>query len=232
MINKPLCCIVDDEESSLASLKDLIEDIDLIEIEHSFLDPDKFLMKIDSLKSKIIFLDIEMPIYGIDVASKLNDKLVIFVSGHTDKAFETYNVNAIDFVPKPIRGNRLKEAINKVLKLVSSTSICLRTEDAKKEEVVISEIAFISTCDDPRDKLIHLSKGKKVKAKNITVDSLLELLPNYFLKVNPSEIININTVHKRINSDTVEIETEGGTFSFILGDKARNKFFKLKPNLA
>jgi DNA-binding LytR/AlgR family response regulator len=232
MINKPLCCIVDDEESSLASLKDLIEEIDLIEIEYSFLDPDKFLMKIDSLKSEIIFLDIEMPIYGIDVASKLKDKLVVFVSGHTEKAFETYNVNAIDFVPKPIRGNRLKDAIEKVLKKVMASSISLRTENANKEEIIISEIAFISTCEDPRDKYIQLSKGKKIKAKNITINNILKQLPNYFLKVNPSEIINVNAVHKRLNSDTVEIETEGGTFTFVLGDKARIEFFKLKPNLA
>jgi len=232
MINKPLCCIVDDEETSLAALKEFIVEIDLLKIEKPFSDPDKFLMRIDSLKSEIIFLDIEMPIYGIEVASKLKDKLIIFVSGHTDKAFETYNVNAIDFVPKPIRGNRLKDAIEKALKLVSSTSIYLRTGDAKKEEIVISEIAFISTCEEPRDKYIQLSNGKKIKAKNITVDSLLEQLPNYFLKVNPSEIINIKVVRKRIDSDTVEIETEGGTFNFTLGDKAKKEFFKLKPNLA
>jgi DNA-binding LytR/AlgR family response regulator len=232
MINKPLCCIVDDEESSLAALRDFIEEIDLLVIEKSFSDPDKFLMKIDSLKSEIIFLDIEMPIYGIDVANKLKNKLVIFVSGHTEKAIETYNVNAIDFVPKPIRGIRLKDAIEKVLKKVVATSISLRTDNANKEEIIISEIAFISTCDDPRDKHIQLSNGKKIKAKNITVNNILKLLPNYFLKVNPGEIININAVHKRLNSDTIEIETEGGTFTFVLGDKARKEFFKLKPNLA
>lgn len=237
MINKPLCCIIDDEESSLASLKDIIEEIDLLEVEQSFLDPDKFLIKVDKLQSKIIFLDMEMPITGLEVANKLKNKLIIFVSGHTDKAYQTYDVDAIDFVPKPIRASRVKIAIEKALKLVSTTTISLSTENASKEEILVSEIAFISTCkkeksEDPRDKKIQLTNGIIIKVKNTHLKSLLEMLPNCFIQINKSEIINIDAVHKRINSDTVEIEISGKPFVFILGDKAKKQFFELKPNLS
>ena len=55
-MSKPLCVLVDDERPSLSALKDAIEEIGLLEIENSFLNPDKFLTQVDQLKSDIIFL--------------------------------------------------------------------------------------------------------------------------------------------------------------------------------
>ena len=248
MINKPLCCIIDDEESSLASLKDIIEEIDLLEVEQSFLDPDKFLLKIDKLKSQIIFLDMEMPISGLDVANRLKDKLIIFVSGHTDKAYQTYDVAAIDFVPKPIRASRVKMAIEKALKSVSISSIYLSTEEASKEEIIVSEIKFISNYkliedkgkpgyyikeeNDKNYKFIYLKNDTIIKvSQRISNESLIDMLPNNFIKVNRQEIINVDEIHKKKDSDTILIDVLGVTQDIILGESAKKLFFKLKPNL-
>jgi len=231
-MNKPLCIIVDDEAPSLSALQNHIEELGLLEIEKSFLDPDKFLVKIDSLKSNIIFLDLEMPITGDKIAEKLKNKHIIFVSGHKELGYLGFEVGVIDFVPKPIRQSRLKEAIEKVLKFYKTNNlIVLKTQNSKKQEINTESIFLISSCkNEPRDKRIILSNKKEIIAKNINFDSLLKLLPNNFTKVNPSQIANLKYVTHLIDSDTIGINIMGEIKEINLGDSYKNNFFAAKPN--
>jgi DNA-binding LytR/AlgR family response regulator len=233
MKNKPLCVIVDDEEMGLANLRSSIEELNLLEIESAYLDPDKFLVEIDQLESKIIFLDMEMPISGIEVASKLKDKLVIFVSGYVERGYQTFEVNAIDFVPKPIRNSRLKVAIHKALTAIVPKMVVLKTQDAKREEVDPALIAFVKTADDSRDKKIHLSNGKVILAKNIKFDKVLALLPSYFLQVNPQYVVNVNFVNKRLDNDTIGLDLPNNSevVYMTLGKSYQKAFFSHKPQL-
>src|SRR5688572_7377065 len=112
---KPLCVLVDDDEGSLSRLKSVLEELQMLDVERAFTSPDKFLTAIDSLNANIVFLDMDMPIQGNDVALKLRNKKIIFVSGHPELAHIAYDVHAVDFVKKPILASRLKEAIQKVL---------------------------------------------------------------------------------------------------------------------
>lgn len=234
MKSKPLCVIVDDEESGLAALKSKIEDLGILEIEKAFLDPDKFLIEVEKLDSRIVFLDIEMPISGFDVAKKLKDKLIIIVSGHTDRGVEAFDINAIDFVRKPVQVSRLKEAIEKVVLKLVSQSFFVRTNTASKEEILLNSIAYIKTSDDDsRDKIIALSTGKKIIAKDITLETLLNVLSANFIQVNSSVIVNLDFVNKRIDFETMKIDNliELEAFEFTIGEKFKSGFFSKKPGL-
>lgn len=233
-MNKPFCILVDDEEASLRSLKNKIEELDLLEIEASFLDPDKFLVEIDRLKASIIFLDMEMPIMGDEIASKLEDKLVIFVSGHNELAYKAYNVNAVDFVQKPVRVSRLKEAIKKVLLQVDTKKlpvIVVKSQGSKKEEINAANILDIrSSENDSRDKEFRLLNGSTIVAKNINFKELTNQLPTHFLKVNPSQIVNVNHAKQLINADTIGLKHQGGIIEVNLGDSYKEAFFESKPH--
>lgn len=233
MKSKPLCILVDDEESGLSALRDHIEDLNMLTIEKAFLDPDKFLVKIDELKAEIIFLDIEMPIEGIEVARKLKDKLIIFVSGMTERGYETFDVNPIDFVPKPIQQSRLKTAIEKVLEHTKRNNFVVKTQEAKKQEINTEEVYRIKTADEKRDKIISMISGKEIIAKNIRFEDLLNMLPSYFIQVNPSDIVNSNFITKKLDADTLGLVLPDSdrTIEIILGNSYKDSFFRQKPHL-
>lgn len=231
MKSKPLCVIVDDEESGLASVRSNIEALGLLEIEKAFLDPDKFLVQLDQLESKIIFLDLEMPIEGIEVAKALHNKLIIFVSGRTERGFKAFDVDPVDFVPKPIRQSRLKQAIEKALAMLKPEKIVIKSQDAKREEIAPERICCVRTGSDSRDKEIYLTNGKSILAKNITFKELINQLPDSFLKVNPGDVVNLDYVNKRLNSDTLGIQLPDSdeVIEITLGLDSREAFFRRKP---
>ncbi len=234
MKNKPLCILVDDVELNLDALKREIEEIGLLEVERVFTDPDKFLAKVSDLKSEIIFLDMEMHIHGIEVAQKLKGKKIIFVSGHTDEAIKAFDIDAIDFVPKPILTSRLKQAIEKVLKQISSSVIVLRTEDARLEEILSESIVYITTnVDDKRDKDIHMNNGSIITAKQYGFEDLVNVLPpGKFLKINHSEIVNLSFVTKLMSKDLIGINLKDNKLKEVtLGDNYKAAFFEHKPHL-
>lgn len=231
-MTKPLCIIVDDEEFALANLRDSIEELDMLEIERAYLDPDKFLVQVDQLKSEIIFLDLEMPINGVEVARKLKDKIVIFVSGFTERGYETFDVNAVDFVPKPIRVSRLKQAIEKAYGYLKPGTIVLKTQESKREEVSIDEIVFISTSeDDRRDKEIELNNGKKIVAKNVSMEELSKKLPKNIIQVHKSTMVNLDYAKKLLDTDTIGLvySNDQKVKEINLGNSFREYFFAQKP---
>lgn len=232
-MTKPLCILVDDEEGALSALKSTIQDLDLLEIEKCYLDPDLFLTEIDSLSSEIIFLDMDMPIAGDEVARKLKNKKVIFVSGFIDKAIKGFDVNAIDFVQKPTSVSRLKEAIFKAIDKITINQklfLVIKSQNSKKEEITCDEICFIQGDEqDPRDKMIILKDTTEIKAKNINFDTLMKELPKYFLRVNQGCIINLNLVQSLIDSDTIGLKCGPNKRQIDLSDTYKKDFFLAKP---
>lgn len=232
MITKPNCVILDDEENALAFLRDSIEELNLLNIERAFLDPDDLLVEVDNLKAEIYFLDIEMGISGIEVAEKLKDKLVIFVSGRKDLACDTYNVNAVDFVPKPIRKSRLKTAIEKALNMLKkdkSDFIVLKTQNSTKEEIKQKDIIYIGA--EGRDKKIFLSNGNHTLAKNINWETILTALSDEFLQISPQNSINCKYATKLISADLISIDYSGRTVELSLTNSYKDAFFEAKPHL-
>lgn len=230
---KPLCVLVDDEPSSLDLLKTLIEEIDLLEVEKAFTDPDKFLLKISELKAEIVFLDMDMPIDGSIVAQKLKNKKVIFVSGHKDLAYKAYDVEAIDFVSKPIQASRLKSAIEKAIKQTLATFIVVKTDKAKKEEIHHDSIIYISTHkEEKRDKDFYLSDGSVIKAKGIDISDILKELPDdKFCKINSSEIVHSTHVKQVLSSDSIGVYFKNKLIELTLSENCKESFFSQKPHL-
>lgn len=233
MRTKPLCVLVDDEDSSLALLKSKIEELNLLSVEQAYMDPDKFLANVSNLKSEIIFLDMEMSIDGSEVAKKLKNKKVIFVSGHKDLAYKAYDVEAIDFVPKPISTFRLKLAIEKAIKQVTTTFVVIKTEDAKKEEINYDSIIYISTHKtEKRDKDFHLTDGTTLRAKGIDISVLIAELPlERFCKINSSEIVNLSYVKKLLSADSIGVSINSKIKELTISESCKETFFAQKPHL-
>lgn len=117
--------LVDDEYYAMQGLKMELEEIGGIEIVGMYEDSSKMLAEIKGVKPDIIFLDIEMPqINGFEVLDKLLniDRIpnIVFVTAYSHYAVKAFEVNAIDYIVKPVTKNRLIKTLERIK--VNSTS--------------------------------------------------------------------------------------------------------------
>ena len=108
--------IIDDERLARAELKKLLLEYADIEVLDEASNVDEGLEKIEQHNPDLIFLDIQMPgKTGFDLLTEI-DKApkVIFTTAYDEYAFKAFEVNAMDYLLKPIEPKRLSEAITKI----------------------------------------------------------------------------------------------------------------------
>lgn len=109
--------VIDDERLARKELISLLSQFPKIEIVGEAVNADDAQEKIDSLKPDILFLDIQMPgkngfelLESLDIVPK-----VIFTTAYDEYALKAFEVNALDYLLKPIHKERLEECVQKIL---------------------------------------------------------------------------------------------------------------------
>ena len=116
---KKTAIIIDDERLARAELRKMLIDYPEVEILGEAANADEALVLIPELNPDLIFLDIQMPVKtGFELLEEL-DKVpsVIFTTAFNDFAIKAFEVNALDYLLKPIDPKRLSDAIQKLLLL-------------------------------------------------------------------------------------------------------------------
>jgi len=108
--------IIDDERLARAELKKLLQDFPEIEIIDEAANAEEGITKIESQHPDLIFLDIQMPgKTGFDMLSQLErTPQVIFTTAYDEFALRAFEVNALDYLLKPVEPKRLADAIQKL----------------------------------------------------------------------------------------------------------------------
>ncbi len=109
--------VIDDERLARKELITLLNQLETVEVVGEAVNVDDAKEKIDLLNPDVIFLDIQMPEKtGFDLLEELdNVPHVIFTTAYDEYALKAFQVNALDYLLKPIEPKRLEEAINKLL---------------------------------------------------------------------------------------------------------------------
>ena len=203
------CLLLDDELPGLAYLKLLCEQIPDLEVIRAFNDPEVFLNEFQELDFDLCILDIEMPgTNGIKIAETLKDKPVIFTTAYKEYAANAFDLDAVDYVTKPIRFDRLKHAINKAIQRINakeSTSNYFRINTDKGNSLIyFYQLTYVQTSEiDSRDKIALLANGSSLILKNISFEKLIVQLPAAeFCRVNKRELIALNRV-QHFSSDQI-----------------------------
>jgi DNA-binding LytR/AlgR family response regulator len=106
------CLLLDDEIPGLTYLKMLCEQIPELEIVKTFNNPQKLLSDIPDLDFDLLISDIEMPgMDGLHLAELLDHKLVIFCTAYKEYAADAFNIDAVDYITKPVKLERLQKAV-------------------------------------------------------------------------------------------------------------------------
>lgn len=108
--------IIDDERLARAELKRLLEDFPEVEVVDEAANAEEGIAKIESQQPDLIFLDIQMPgKTGFDMLSELEKAPhVIFTTAYDEFALKAFEVNALDYLLKPIEPKRLADAVQKL----------------------------------------------------------------------------------------------------------------------
>ncbi|GIO24900.1 response regulator [Oceanobacillus sp. J11TS1] len=112
-------CIVDDENLALQYLDSLLNKMDDVQVIGKFNDPQNIIDYVRRQNVDIVFLDIHMPtMKGIDVAERLLNIQpslhIVFVTGYNEYAVKAFELNALDYILKPVQKDRLQLTINRI----------------------------------------------------------------------------------------------------------------------
>jgi two-component system LytT family response regulator len=108
--------IIDDERLARTELRKLLQDYPEVEVVDEAANADEGITKIDTLQPDLVFLDIQMPgKTGFDMLAELERAPhVIFTTAYDEYALKAFEVNALDYLLKPIEPKRLADAMQKL----------------------------------------------------------------------------------------------------------------------
>ena len=224
--------MLDDEIPGLAYLKMLCEQIPDLDVIKAYNDPQKFLHEATGLDFDLCILDIEMPkLNGVQVAALLKDKLLIFATAYREYAADAFDLDAVDFVQKPVTKERLQIAVSKViarrsLRKQSKGHLHLNTDQGK---TLISphNLAYITTSEiDSRDKVAVMMDRSSIVLKNISFKSLQDQLPgDDFCQINKKQLIALRIVASfTFDQITTSIHMEEKPMKLSISEAYRQQF--------
>jgi len=192
------CLIIDDEISSQRVLQHFIKDTEVLELKQTFTNTSeafKYLQLHGDVD--LLFLDINMPQQsGLDFYKGLqHPPAAIFTTAYPQYAVEGFEVNAIDYLLKPIAYDRFLKAINKILNNTSRTEnsndFIVLKENKALHKVFFKDIQYIEAYGD----YVKVILEEKVIVTHSTFSRFIESLPDYFIRTHKSFSINL----KRLN---------------------------------
>ena len=213
----------------------LCEQIPEIEIVKTFNNPGKLLAEIPDLDFDLLISDIEMPgIDGLHLAEMIQGKLVIFCTAYKEYAADAFNIDAVDYITKPVKLERLQKAISKAFerfhKPETAKKFVQLNTDKGKTLLYFSQIQYIKTAvSDSRDKTVLLTDGSFMNLKNVKFDTLLNELPDAdFCRVNKKEIVAVKAIKFFNHNEIVlhHLDKKDKNSTLILSETYRSDFLK------
>lgn len=125
--------IVDDERLARKELMKLLEEHPSIEIVGEAMNAEEAIQMVNELNPDLLFLDIQMPgKTGFQLLEELDAvPFVVFTTAYDEFALKAFEVNALDYLLKPIQADRLSETVSKILDKEKSKSTAARSADKK-----------------------------------------------------------------------------------------------------
>ncbi|TAI49159.1 LytR/AlgR family response regulator transcription factor [Flagellimonas allohymeniacidonis] len=227
------CILVDDEPLARSLLEAHIAEIPYLQLLGSFknaIEASDFLAKqtID-----VIFLDIQMPkLTGLDFLSTIsNPPKVIFTTAYREYALESYELEAVDYLLKPITFSRFLKAVNKLSDGVQTVSKgdterqaadhLFVSSNKKQVKVVLHDISYIESLKDYIR--IHLPNESLVIKEQL--GKIIEQLPSYFIRIHRSYVVN----SKKITAYTAQ-DVEIAKLEIPIGGKYKEYVFSYLKN--
>lgn len=201
------CLIVDDsllDREELSKELKLFAEIKVLKCCESVLQAEEFISQNNEIE--VIFLDIDMPdISGLEWVKTLkNPPLIVFVTSHTEYALEGFELNAVDYLVKPVSSARLLKCIHKLKEVIEYKNKHIKHHIEKEEgyffiksdgeyiKIVFQDLVYIEAVGDFTS--FYLKNNVKHFAL-VPLKQMEEHLPkDSFMRVHRSFIVNIKEI--------------------------------------
>lgn len=219
---------LDDEPLALKVIESFCASNERVVLEKTFTKPSEAREFLATNEVHLIFCDIQMPsITGINFVRELTSKpMIIFTTAFSEYAAVSYELNAIDYLLKPINKDRFDQAISKAndyylhlqSKEDSGQQFLFVRAEYSLVKIALSEILYFETMDDYIK--IHL-KDKKPILTLLSMKKMLERLPkNQFVRVHRSYIVPIEKISS-VRGKSLFL----GTQEIPIGESYKKDFF-------
>lgn len=199
-MHKIKCIVVDDEPLAVEMLATYIRKAPSLELAGTFTDPVQAVSAMAEIKPDLVFMDIQMPdLNELELARLIpEDTRIIFTSAFRQYAFESYEVEALDYILKPIRYQKFLEAVSKAEKWManrpekSRRSAFIKTE-REYRNIEFDQILYVAGMKDYV--LIYLASEPEPIVTHITLKAIEEKLPSdMFMRVHRSYIVALDKI--------------------------------------
>ncbi len=228
------CIIVDDEPLGREAIQLLMQETPTLNLLGSFGDAESAGEFMLSHPVDLVFLDIRMPgIDGITFAHTIKENtLVIFTTAYPEYAVDSYELDAVDYLLKPVESARFQKAVNK-----ASDYLQLLRDKAQKStiETVTHKHMFVKAdrryfkirfCDilfieGLKDYVIIQTDKQKIITYSTLKAMQEQLPPDMFLRTNKSNIVNLEKIDS-FDMNDIYI----GTHELAIGSRYRDHFIE------
>ena len=236
------CIIIDDEPLAIDILVDYSLKIEILEVVGTFTNPIDAISVINEGGVDLIFCDIEMPqISGIDFINSLEKRpLFIFTTAYSQYAVEGFNLNAVDYLVKPIPYHRFIKAVLRAQELVTQKQKPLEANvfssvgevnesqkfifvkaEYESVKITIDDIEYIQGLKDYLK--IHITNTNKTILTLMNFKEMQGKLPsNQFVRVHKSFVVNVGSI-KTIQRNKIVIND----VRIPVGESYKSEFFTM-----
>src|SRR6202012_574579 len=195
------CIAIDDEPKALEVIERYCEKISSTSLKATFREPLKAIEFLNRSTVDLIFLDINMPdLSGMQLLQTLSPRpLIIFTTAYSQYAVESYELNALDYLLKPVTFERFLMAVNKAAKALGSKNTPAVDDGAalfiksgpQTYRVKVSEILYLEK--DGNYITVHLKDGNILIRENM--GDIFDLIPAAdFVRVHKSYVVGIRHI--------------------------------------
>ena len=199
------CVAIDDEPIALSIIQEYCRRFGNIELQ-CFTSPIEGMVCVKETYPDIVFLDIEMNSHnGVELAKEMpEDTCIIFTTAYSQYALEGFNVDAVDFLHKPVFYPRFEHAMQKALILVNAKSGQIKRRDTitlkveyKTVVIDVDDISYVEAMDNY---VKVYRSGLPTVISQITMKEMETLLPSdRFIRVHRSFIVSLHAIEKFSN---------------------------------
>jgi two-component system, LytTR family, response regulator len=219
---------IDDEPLALTVIQSLCDKSDSVNLQKTFTQPNEALKHLRKFPVDLIFCDIQMPsMTGINLVKSLQQNtMVIFTTAFSEYAVVSYELNAIDYLLKPINQKRFTQAIIKALEYFeyinkkdpsADKNIFIRA-DFSLVKIPLANILYI---EGLADYLKIYIKDRKTIVARMPMKDIIEKLPSSdFIRVHRSFILPFSKI-EAVRGTTIFI----GDKEFPIGKTYADEFF-------
>ena len=198
------CVIIDDEPLAVGLLADYVDRSGNLSLAGKFTDPLAAREFLSHNEVDLLFIDIQMPdLSGLELVRSLSTPpLVVFTTAYSHYALEGFQVNAVDYLLKPIDQGDFDRAVDKALKRHQAEAATLQVKADLEflfiradHKVIRLELAHLNYIEGMNEYVrIHRDNGKPVMTL-LSLRSLEEKLPvDAFMRVHKSYIVNLKKI--------------------------------------